>query len=427
MTTSISEVRQETAWTPWVVCFAAALFFFYEFIQGNMFASVADDVMRAFHIDLIASGWLSSIYYLSNVIFLFPASVILDKYSTRKVILAAMLLCVAGTFLFAVSNSFYLALVCRFLTGIGSAFCFLSCVRLASRWFPSSKMALVTGLMVTMAMFGGMVAQTPLTVLIEQFGWRQAIFYDGMLGLLIVCVIYFFVEDCPASQEEQTHEQENEVHFWKALKFAYSQWQNMLAALYTSLMNMPVALLGAYIGSMYLVQSHHYLRTDASSINGMLFLGTIIGGPLIGAWSDKIGLRRLPMILGTVLSMFVVVFILYLPNPSVLMMEALFFALGFFTSAQILSYPLVAENVPLSMTATCVGVVSVLSQGGILLYQNLFSYLMDSATHGKHILYDAAHAYQHALLLIPYGFIIALLCVIIIPETRGIRIEDRAS
>ena len=35
------------------------------------------------------------------------------------------------------------------------------------------------------------------------------------------------------------------------------------------------------------------------------------------------------------------------------------------------------------------------------------------------------HAYGHALMLIPYGFIIALLCGILLTETHGQRIEDR--
>ena len=195
-----------------------------------------------------------------------------------------------------------------------------------------------------------------------------------------------------------------------------------MAALYTSLMNMPVAILGAYMGSVYLMQSHHYIRTDASNINSMLFFGTIIGGPLIGALSDRLSLRRLPMIICTILSMFVVVVILYSPSISVLAMETLFFALGFFTSAQIISYPLVAENSPLAMTATCVGVVSVLTQGGFLLYQNLFSYMLEKQLQG---VASIPHAYGHALMLIPYGFIIALLCGILLTETHGQRIEDR--
>lgn len=418
----VLEKEKETDLTPWLVCFSAALFFFYEFIQGNMFASVADEVMQAFHLNLIASGWLSSIYYLSNVIFLFPASVVLDKYSTRKVILFAMVLCIFGTLLFSFSHHFYVALFCRFVTGIGSAFCFLSCVRLGSRWFPANKMALVTGLMVTMAMFGGMVAQTPLTLLVEQIGWRQAIFYDGLLGFVFLGLIYCFVQDCPKEKEAETVAQEETVHFWEALRFAYSHVQNIMAALYTSLMNMPVAILGAYMGSVYLMQAHHYIRTDASNINSMLFFGTIIGGPILGAISDRLSVRRLPMIISTLLSMCVVLVILYSHAMSVLGMECLFFALGFFTSAQIISYPLVAENSPIAMTATCVGVVSVLTQGGFLLYQNLFSYVLEKKLHGTA---SMPHAYDSALMLIPYGFVIALLCAILLTETYGKRIEDR--
>ena len=49
-------------WLPWCICFAASLFFFYEFIQGNMFASIADDVMRDFNVQADNLTYLSSIY-----------------------------------------------------------------------------------------------------------------------------------------------------------------------------------------------------------------------------------------------------------------------------------------------------------------------------------------------------------------------------
>ena len=89
-----------------------------------------------------------------------------------------------------------------------------------------------------------------------------------------------------------------------------------------------------------------------------------MAGPVIGFLSDKIQLRKAPMVVCTILSMFIVVMILYVPNISVLQMEVLFFLHGLFSSAQVLSYPLVAENSCLSMTATAVSVVSVLTQGG---------------------------------------------------------------
>ena len=53
----------ESKLTPWIVCFSAALFFFYEFIQMNMFNSVSSDLMQAFSINATQLGNLSSIYY----------------------------------------------------------------------------------------------------------------------------------------------------------------------------------------------------------------------------------------------------------------------------------------------------------------------------------------------------------------------------
>ncbi len=414
----------------WVVCISAALFFFYEFIQGNMFASISVDVMKSFHIGIVQNGYLSSVYYLSNVIFLFPAGVVLDRCSTKRVILSSMILCIFGTFLFSFSESYTVALFCRFVTGIGSAFCFLSCIRLASRWFKPDHMALVVGVIVTLAMCGGMVAQTPLTALINHFGWRHAVFYDGMLGIVLLLIILCLVEDKPFEGETDSplsSHHEPSLGFFASIRKAYSYSQNIFAAVFTSLMNMPVAVLGAFIGSMYLTQAHHYLRLEAASINSMIFLGTIFGGPLVGYWSDIIHNRKRPMLICNILSLVCVVMILGLSGQSVLMMKVLFFLLGFFTSAQVIAYPLVAENNDLSRTATAVSVVSVFSQGGFIVYQNLFSYLLWHFDDIHSPLVHSAKAYQTALLIIPLGFVIAFFACLLLKETHGVRIEDRES
>ena len=131
-----------------------------------MFASIADNIMQAFHIEAKKMAYLSSVYYLANVVFLFVAGYLLDHYSPKKILMGAMALCVMSTFILAQAQSFYVALLCRFITGIGSAFCLLGPVRIASRWFPPQRMAMMTGLIVTIAMFGGMVAQYPMTYLV---------------------------------------------------------------------------------------------------------------------------------------------------------------------------------------------------------------------------------------------------------------------
>ena len=155
-------------------------------------------------------------------------------------------------------------------------------------------------------------------------------------------------------------------------------------------------------------------------VNSMLFLGAIIGGPLIGWGSDRLGLRVLPMKLGALASFLVFLAILYLPV-SLASMAALFFLLGFFTAAQVISYALVAESSSPTMTATAVSMVSIMTQGGYILYQSIFGRLL--LWHGEmHMVggvpvYSLAD-YQMAAMILPLGLGLALLIALKLKETH---------
>ncbi|MFA5960768.1 MAG: MFS transporter [Tatlockia sp.] len=402
---------------PWLVCFSASLFFFYEFIQGNMFASIAESIMYDFHVQADKMAYLSSIYYASNVLFLFVAGFVLDRFSTKKTIVIAMLLCVLSTFILAQAQSFYVALFCRFVTGIGSAFCFLGPIRLASRWFPPQRMAMVTGVIVTMAMTGGMLAQYPLTKLVSQVGWRDALMQVGWLGVVMLILMSLGIIE---KKQHLGSKIRQKISLLATAKSTYLNPQTLRAALYTSLMNMVIAVFGAMMGSLYLVQRLGVSREDAAVVNSMLFLGAIIGGPLIGWCSDKWGLRILPMKIGGIASFLTVLVVLFAPV-SLLEMKVLFFLLGFFTASQVISYALVAESNSPVMTATAVSVVSILTQGGYVLYQNLFSVLL--MKHGQMQMVNGIPVYsladyQYAAVIFPLGLIVALLVLFKLKETH---------
>lgn len=407
---------------PWIVCFAASLFFFYEFIQGNMFASIADNIMYDFNIQVDKMAYLSSIYYLSNVVFLVLAGMLLDRLSTKKTMIIAMVLCIISTFILSHTQSFYVALLCRFITGIGSAFCFLGPIRIASRWFLPSQMALVTGAIVTIAMTGGMLAQYPLTKLVGYFGWRDSLSLVAWLGVVLTFIMMIWIKDKPNGHS--TEKSENQP-LWDVAKKAYLNPQTVRAALYTSLMNMSVAVFGAMLGTLYLVQRLDITKTEASMVNSMLFLGTIIGGPLIGWISDKIGLRVLPMKIGAIASLITILCIMILPV-SLEVMAVLFFLLGFFTSSQVISYALVAESSPSNMTATAVSLISILTQGGYVVYQNLFSKLL-MYIGGMHMVNKvpvySLNAYQYAAIIFPIGLFLAFFLILKLNETYCNQIE----
>jgi MFS family permease len=402
---------------PWVVCVVASLFFFYEFIQGNMFASIADNIMHDFNIQVDKMAYMSSIYYLSNVVFLFVAGMMLDRYSTKKTMMIAMLLCVLSTFVLAHTQSFYLALLCRFVTGIGSAFCFLGPIRIASRWFPPTQMAMVTGIIVTIAMTGGMLAQYPLTKMVVYFGWRESVSLVAWFGLLLFVLMVFWIKDKPAGFVPPKR---LEMNFLSTAKFAYMNTQNIRAALYTSLMNMAVAVFGAMLGSLYLIQRLGVSKEEAAMVNSMLFLGAIFGGPVMGWMSDRMGLRVLPMKIGAVASLLTIVCIMYFPV-SLGLMGVLFFLLGFFTASQVISYAFVAESSPPAMTATAVSLISILTQGGYIVYQNIFSKMLTWSGDMQmvnNIPVYSIDAYQHAAILFPIGIGLALFLIMHLRETH---------
>lgn len=139
----------------WIVTLTASLFFFYEFIQMNFFNAINSELRQAFNLDAIEIGQLFSMYFYANFLCLFFAGNLLDRYSTKKLLMFAIFICTLGTFIFSIATEYWMAATGRFLVGAGAAFCFLSCIRIASRWFAPRRMAFVTGVVVTFAMLGG--------------------------------------------------------------------------------------------------------------------------------------------------------------------------------------------------------------------------------------------------------------------------------
>ena len=410
----------KTTMTSWIVCLTASLFFFYEFVQMMMFNAINPNLMQAFHITATDVGKISSVYFYANILFMFPAGILLDRFSTRKIILTAMILCVLGTVCFSLSTNIHMAMLCRFVTGIGGSFPFLCCLRLSSRWFPAKRWALVSGVMVTVAFLGGASGQAPMTYLVSFVGWRHALQMDALLGVLFTTLIFFYVYDYPAHYKEIASTLKK-VDVRAAIINALLNKQNWLYGLYTSMLNLPVMLLGAIWGGLYLVQVFGLSKEAASYVTMMIFFGTIVGSPILGWLSDRLTLRKLPMMICGFLSLFIVLFIMSSTYLSMTSLLILFFLLGFITSAQIISYPAISESNPHEMSGSALGLASVLIMGAPALFQPFFGWLMD--LHWDHKMVDNIPFYSradfhHAMMILPVAFIIGIITVMLARETH---------
>ena len=403
---------------PWIVCFFASLFFAYELLQMHVMNALSPMLMRDLKLNGTEFGYLSSTYLLADVIFLLPAGIILDRFSVRKVILTALLICILGTFGFCQVHTFAAASICHFISGIGNAFCFLSCMMLAFRWFPERRRAFVVGLMVTMGMLGGFLAQGPFSMLAEGVGWRRALFFDGIIGILIFILIFIFVRDAPGRIEKKG----SSLPFWEGVKRSILNRQNVCCALYTGLMNLPLMVISAVWGTLFLVQVHQIPLVQASFIVSMICLGTIVGSPFYGWIADRFSKRRAAMFFGAVASLVVISMIILIPHPGLKLLTILFFALGFLTSSQVIGYPLISASNPEKLVGTSMGVAAVIIMLIAGLLQPFSGAILDLSWNG--IMQGNAPLYARkdfmiAFALFPVGFILALLSLRYIKEPKS--------
>jgi MFS family permease len=383
----------------WLVCLIAACFFSYELVQLHMLNAIAPMLMKELSLSATDFSALCSTYLLADVIFLLPAGMILDRVPVRKMILIALALCVIGTFGFAVSGSFLQAAISHFLSGIGNAFCFLSCMMLASSWF-GNKSSLVMSVMITIGLLGGVLAQVPFALLAEYVGWQKTLFFDGIAGCVIWVLNYFFVRENPvAVQKTKTLSVQG---FLKTLRPAFANIQVWKCGFYTGFLNLPLMLISAMMGNLYLTHAMHLDLLEASFVTSMISLGTIVGSPIYGFLSDYFNQKKRWMIVGSILTLGVFSLIVMQKDPSVFSMVILFFLLGFFSASQVIGYPMIAESSAKDLKGTSMGIAAVIIMGLAFIGQPLAGYLIDLASVGT------SYDFRYAMMIFPVGFLLSL-------------------
>jgi sugar phosphate permease len=295
---------------------------------------------------------------------------------------------------------------------------------LAARWFSAKQMGLIIGVIVTFALLGGMVAQTPLVLLNEAFGWRLSMLWIAALGVVSIFIVMCYVKDYPEGYQ-QTHDREQQqlqsIGLTKGIVQAVCNRQNWLCGGYACFLNLPNMLLGALWGNVYLTQVEKLSTIQAGNIIITMFFGMLVGGPVLGYISDRIGQRRTPMIVCGFLSLFVMVTITIFHSIGVWPLAALFFTLGFFTAGQVLSYPVIAESNSQLFIGAAMGFGSILIMGGAGLFQPIFGLVMDLNWRGAmmgHTRLYPIEAFNLAMWIMPVAFVAAICISFFIKETH---------
>ncbi len=277
------------------------------FFQRMAPAVMVDELMRDFSISGAVMGNLSATYFYSYAAMQIPSGLLVDKIGPRRLSSYACLVSAIGVLIFAWGPTLWFAYIGRLLVGASVAVAFVTCMKLAGHWFPSNKFATVTGVALLFGNIGGVLAGVPLSEAVAGIGWRTAMAASGCLTLVTAVVIWLFVRDDPGEYGFRSHAhasvlENGNLPAGAALRSVICRRDTWLLFFAGGLSTAPVLVFAGLWGVPYLTQVYGLERTQAATITSTMLIAWAIGGPCLGALSDRIGLRRLPYLIGTVLT-----------------------------------------------------------------------------------------------------------------------------
>ena len=430
MNTSQAAVLTETtpahtslrAWLMWIL---AALFYFYENLVQVSPSVMTTELMRDFTIDATHLGYLGALYLTAYAGMQIPVGILVDRYGVRRLLSIASLVCGLGCILFASAKLFSMACIGRIMIGIGSAFAVVCCSKIAATWFPLGRFALLTGLMITVGFLGPVSSEKLLPILIANLDWRQSLLFLGGIGTGLAILVWLIIRDrSVAISVSQTN---HATGFFSGLKAVLRSKQTWLASIYGSLMYTPTLVFGGLWGIAFLKQADSLSDATAGSVMAMLFFGWIVGSPFGGWVSDRIGRRKVPMIVGAIGALITSIVIIYISNLPAWTLEILLFLFGFFSSGFLTAFSIVREINPPETSGTAIGFINTLNMVGGAAAQPFVGYLLDLHWHNQMengVRIYSVENFHFALMAMPISIGIALILLPFIKETYC-RVSDK--
>jgi MFS family permease len=387
-----------------------AIFYFYQYVLRSAPAVMIPQLSEGFGLTAAAVASLVGFFYFGYSPFSLVAGVAMDRLGPRIAVPIGAALVGVGTLMFATGDE-TLAKVGRVLQGGGGAFALVGAVYLVATYFPPSRAATLTGATQMFGMAGGSAGQFVVgPMMAAGLVWTSFWLGMGAIGLGLAALLAFLLPRRERREEKPAWVREAGA----ALGLVFRNPQSILCGVIAGLLMIPTTILDMVWGVRFLQEAHGMDYSMAVMRSAAVPFGWIIGCPLLGFLSDRIG-RRKPVILGGALGLLAcLAWVLYGP-PGVLPPYALGLTMGMVSGAAMLPYTVIKEANPPHVGGTATGVINFLNFTFSALLGPVFAGLMvraagDAATPGL------GH-YQAAFSPMLLGVGAAILFTLLLKET----------
>jgi len=190
----------------WKICAMLFLATTINFVDRQVLGILAPQLQKEFSWTDSQYGFIVSSFQAAYAIgFLFMGH-LLDKIGTRLGSMIAIGFWSAATMMHALVSSLFGFAGVRFLLGLGEAGNFPSALKAVSEWFPRKERALATGIFVSGASIGAIIAPLTVPFIAIHYGWQMTFIITGAIGFIWIIFwmrIYKSPKDHPNLSKEE--------------------------------------------------------------------------------------------------------------------------------------------------------------------------------------------------------------------------------
>ncbi|UQX89995.1 MFS transporter [Jatrophihabitans telluris] len=253
----------------------------------------------------IGPGQLSSFVMLQLAVYAamqIPTGVLVDRYGSRRLLLAAAALMATAQIAFALVPSYSLALLARGLLGCGDALTFVSVLRFAAGQFAPRRYPALVAATGALGALGNVVSTLPLTLALHSLGWTPTFVGAGLLSVLSGVVVYLVLPAPAPVVGRLDSVQSLRSSLARVLARVRSAWSlpGTRVGFWVHFTSMSLSLtFGVLWGVPFMVEAQGLSRNEASTILLANVALSVLVSPLLGLLVSRWTATRVPVAIGT--------------------------------------------------------------------------------------------------------------------------------
>ena len=387
-----------------------AVYYFFQYTLRSAPAVMMPQLSDAFGMTATAVASMVGLFYYGYSPFSLVAGAAMDGLGPRKVVPLGAAAVGVGSLLFATGDT-TIASIGRFLQGAGGVFALVGAAYIATTNFPASRAATLIGATQMFGMAGGSAGQFVVGPMIGAgLTWSAFWLGMGLIGLAISALLFFLLPPAkPTAQRDDWLKNAG-----TAFGVVFRNPHSILCGIIAGLLFIPTTIFDMTWGVRYLQEGRGLDYATSVLRSASVPMGWIIGCPLLGFISDRIGRRKPVIIVSALILLACLAWILYGPA-DVFPPYALGLVAGVVSGAAMLPYTVIKEVNPPGMSGTATGVVNFLNFTFSALLGPVFARLLMRVSDGATPM--TIEHYQTAFQPLLYGVALAIILTLLLKET----------